>query len=142
MGKQTPEGKVKKDIDGLLKQYQCYSIKPATGGYGVSGALDYACSLKHIGFWVEAKAKNGKVSALQHHQIVQIFASDGIPVVVGPEDIEDFEGLLRMIEQHAYHGNHSMHIQLIRNTARGMCERWGVEFPDDMSGTETINVGQ
>lgn len=134
MVKQTPEGKVKKQIDALLEQYQCYSIKPATGGYGVSGALDYACNLSRLSFYIEAKAGNGKVSALQHNQILKIMESGAIAIVVGPDDMTELENILRLMEQTIYDplGNGGSTYQIARVAALHLCESWGIDFPEEI----------
>jgi len=54
----TPEGKVKKAIDELLKLYKVYKHKPVTNGLGES-ALDYHVCHRGLYAGIEAKKPGG-----------------------------------------------------------------------------------
>jgi len=56
----TPESKVKKKVDDYLKAIGAYVIKPATFGFGASGAADRVCCIGGRFVTIEVK-REGKV---------------------------------------------------------------------------------
>ena len=62
----TPEGKVKKKIDKMLKAKGVWWFKPQSGPYGSSGIPDYICCVEGRFFGIEAKSgPTKKPTALQ-----------------------------------------------------------------------------
>ena len=92
----TPEGKIKKKIDAMLKsKSNLWYFKPQAGQYGRSGVSDYIiCSYGQL-VGVEAKAdKTKKPTALQAQCMEKIEAAGGKCFVIYDEvtlnDVEDF----------------------------------------------------
>lgn len=68
----TPEGKVKKQVSTLLKQYAgCYSFMPVQNGMG-SASIDYIGSYRGRAFGIETKKPGGKPTARQEETIRQM----------------------------------------------------------------------
>ena len=92
----TPEGKIKKKIDVMLKsKSNLWYFKPQAGQYGRSGVPDYI--ICHLGLFIgiEAKAdKTKKPTALQTQCMEKIEAAGGKCFVIYDEvtlnDVEDF----------------------------------------------------
>ena len=92
----TPEGKIKKKIDAMLKsKSNLWYFKPQAGQYGRSGVPDYI--ICHLGIFItiEAKAdKTKKPTALQAQCMEKIEAAGGKAYVVYDEvtlgDVEKF----------------------------------------------------
>jgi hypothetical protein len=78
----TPEGKVKKHIREFLDKFgdDCYRYMPVPGGYGAAG-LDFHCVIKGRAFFIEAKAKDGKLTARQY-TTQRIMKNAGAPVFI------------------------------------------------------------
>lgn len=95
MSANTPEGKVKKKIDDVLKPYKAsgrlWYFKPAASQFGRAGVPDYiGCMLQSSSngdrygqfFAIEAKSAKGKVSELQVMQLTAIGEAAGVYFVV------------------------------------------------------------
>ena len=81
----TPEARVKKAVDALLKKYGAYYHKPVQNGLGAP-SLDYIGCYHGLYYAVETKALGKKPTPRQEHTIAQIEASGGkVFVVVGVE---------------------------------------------------------
>lgn len=85
----TPEGKVKAKIIAVLKarQPKLWYFMPVMGGRGVAGVPDFIGCYRGVMFGVEAKAGNGRVTALQNAQISRIRAARGHVIVVNEENV-------------------------------------------------------
>ncbi len=92
----TPEGKVKRKVSALLKQYDClFYTMPVPSGFGES-TLDYiGC---HYGrfFAIETKAAGKKPTPRQDGIIEQIRAAGGKAFVVAGD--EGFDELKRWLD--------------------------------------------
>lgn len=122
----TPENRVKKIIDNLLKDYQFIEVpgmmhkdtwpfaipdpkykilwwyKPQAGTYGRSGIPDYiGCYSGHL-FAIEAKAGGNNLTEAQRRAIVDIEKAGGTVFVVrgGPEDA-GYLGLRNWLDEQA-----------------------------------------
>lgn len=84
----TPEGKVKAGIKKILKDMGAYYSMPVMTGYGNSGTPDFLCCYKGVFFGIEAKANNGKLTALQQKAHEDIRNAGGFVFVVYPNDLE------------------------------------------------------
>ena len=74
----TPEGKVKKRATDVLKRYvTAWWFAPMTHGYGASGAPDIIGCYRGRMFWIECKARSGRVTALQDAQHARIREAGG-----------------------------------------------------------------
>ena len=78
---QTPEGKVKEEIDAYLKSLgtDCWWFKPMNMGYGKNGIPDYIICYKGFFLAPEAKRKKGgKSEAWQEDRQAEIRAAGGM----------------------------------------------------------------
>lgn len=84
----TPEGKIKKKIDAMLKgKDRVWFFKPQAGAFGKSGVPDYiVCVASHF-FSIEAKADyTRKPTALQYKAMEGITGAGGVSIVVYDDD--------------------------------------------------------
>lgn len=83
----TPEGIVKKNITAVLKHYgdRVYYFMPATHGYGRSGVSDFVGWADGRAFAIEAKAADGRLTALQLAEQNKCRAAGGYAVTVKDE---------------------------------------------------------
>ena len=98
----TPEGKIKKKIDVMLKsKSNLWYFKPQAGQYGRSGVPDYI--ICHLGLFIsiEAKAdKTKKPTALQTQCMEKIEAAGGKAYVVYDQaTLDHVESVLDMHEK-------------------------------------------
>lgn len=93
------EEKVKK----FLKEQDCWFIKYwGGGGYTKAGIPDLLVCCNGFFLGIELKASNGKPSELQLYQIKEIIKSNGIGVVLYPEQFEQFKKFIeRLNDYHA-----------------------------------------
>ncbi len=90
----TPEGKVKKSVQDVLKRYGAYFFTPATGGYGTSGLPDIVACYKGRFLGIECKAGKNRTSAMQEHQLNSITKAGGAALVVYENNIQDVVRIL------------------------------------------------
>ncbi len=109
MSANTPEGKVKKKIDAILKPYkasgQLWYTKTAGSMFGTNGVPDYVCNLRDgpyvegsyqsTFFTIEAKAGKGEPTALQEAQMEAIEKSGGFALVINEKNLDVLEAFLR-----------------------------------------------
>ena len=96
---QTPEGKVKYQIDKVLKACgpQLYSFKPVQAGYGAP-ALDYHCCYHGVAFFIEAKAPGKKPTKRQNMTMEKIgWAGGKIFIIDGAEGVAELARWLEMV---------------------------------------------
>jgi len=77
----TPEGKVKSQVDVLLKEMAAYYLKPVQNGMGAP-ALDYHGVHRGLAFVIETKAKGKRPSPRQVNTIRRIAAAGGSCFVI------------------------------------------------------------
>lgn len=63
----TPEGRVKRRVKQLLKQYGVWYFMPVPCGYGTAGIPDFVCCYRGLFFGIETKAP-GRKSAVTPRQ--------------------------------------------------------------------------
>lgn len=97
----TPEGKVKKKVSAVLKQYGAYYHMPVQSGYGAV-ALDYhVCHHGHYA-GIETKAPGKKPTKLQQQVMEEIELAGGeVFLIADKEGVERLEGWLREISNAA-----------------------------------------
>ena len=79
----TPEGKIKKNTDKMLKELGVWYFKPQSGPYGPSGIPDYICCVRGLIMGIEAKSgPTKKPTALQQQCMNKIVAAGGTCFVV------------------------------------------------------------
>ena len=93
----TPEAKVKAKIKAILKAYNIYYAMPIGTGYGNSGVPDFLCCVNGKFLAIEAKAGNGKTTALQEKNIAQILEAGGFAIVVNETTLEQLQGLIKYV---------------------------------------------
>jgi Holliday junction resolvase len=93
----TPEGKVKKQVTAILKQYGAYYFSPVTGGFGASGVPDIIACYKGRFIAIECKAGNNKPTALQLKNIDDIDRQGGITAVINEDNIWTVERFLKYL---------------------------------------------
>ena len=87
----TPEAKVKAKIKAILKAHNIYYAMPIGTGYGNSGVPDFLCCVNGKFLAIEAKAGNGKTTALQQKNLERIKESGGITAVIYETNIAYLE---------------------------------------------------
>lgn len=92
----TPEGKVKAQIDKLLKAYKVWYFKPVNNGMAMSGVLDYICCMPDGHFLgIEAKADaKSKVTELQKLRIDEIREHNGTAMVIHAGNLDELHMFL------------------------------------------------
>lgn len=96
---QTPEGKVKAKVDKILAKFNCYCVKPVTGGYGSSGVPDILVLLDGKFIGIECKAGKGEPTLLQIHHLKQIVANGGYSMIINETNLPQLEEVLCKIQQ-------------------------------------------
>ena len=94
----TPEGKVKKKVQQILKDRGAYYFSPVTGGFGRSGIPDIIVCYKGNFVAIECKAGYNKPTALQEAEMKKINNAQGVAIWVNQDTIEDVTKLLDTIE--------------------------------------------
>ena len=74
----TPEGYVKSDVDKYLKALKAYVIKPATFGFGASGAPDRCCCIAGRFVGIEIKREGAIPTPVQKLRMDTIRRAGGI----------------------------------------------------------------
>ena len=89
----TPEGRVKKVVVKLLREYEAYWFCPVQNGMGKPG-LDFHCCHHGVAFFIETKAAGKRPTARQAICIRDIQRADGIVFVIdGTDDTDTYEVL-------------------------------------------------
>ena len=91
----TPEGKVKKKVAELLKQYDAYYFFPAMGAFGRAGIPDIVGCYRGRFFAVECKAGKGKTTAIQEAEIKKIQGAKGCAFVINEDNMDLLEIYLK-----------------------------------------------
>lgn len=94
---QTPEAKVKAKIKAILKEHNVYYAMPIGTGYGNSGVPDFLCCVNGYFVAIEAKAGNGKPTALQQKNLDQISKAEGFAMVVRENNLDTLKELITVL---------------------------------------------
>ncbi len=90
----TPEARVKKNIRKILEESKTYFAMPIGTGYGNSGVPDFlVCHNGHF-IGIEAKAGDGKTTALQDMNLQKIRDAGGATLVVNEHNLDELRRLL------------------------------------------------
>lgn len=84
------ENKVKE----FLTKYQIWHLKTWSNGIQRKGVPDLLVCCNGFFIGVELKAKNGKPSDLQKWNIRKIRESNGLAIVLYPENFDDFKNMI------------------------------------------------
>ena len=93
----TLEAAVKAKIKAILKAHGAYYAMPIGTGYGNSGVPDFLCCVQGHFLAIEAKAGNGKTTALQDKHLKQIKVQGGTALVVNEGNLPDLALLLEQL---------------------------------------------
>lgn len=97
----TPEGKVKKKVVAILKEFDTYYFYPRTGGYGRSGVPDIVGCYHGRFFGIECKAGDNKPTPLQQKNLDDISKRGGLVLVINETNIDEVRRCLIRIWQDA-----------------------------------------
>jgi len=93
----TPEGKVKKKVQQILKDRGAYYFSPVTGGFGRSGVPDIVACFHGRFIGIECKAGNNEPTALQLKNLADIKTAGGVDLVINEENIDLLVATLKLI---------------------------------------------
>ncbi len=102
----TPEGKVKKKVNEMLKAFgaDCYRFMPVQTGYG-SPALDYLLCFKGRFITIETKAPGKKLTPLQESTKAAMEVAGALVLIVdSDESLNDARKILCKIARQDYIG--------------------------------------
>jgi Holliday junction resolvase len=89
----TPEKRVKRAVEVMLKNMDVYYFFPPANGYGRSGIPDIICCVNGRFLAIECKAGGNKPTPLQIREIGIIRRAGGVAIVAN----ETNHGLLREV---------------------------------------------
>lgn len=91
----TPESKVKRVVDAMLKAYGAFNYTPTTAGYGRSGFFDRLVLLKGVPIGVELKATADDMpTRLQTQNALDWFESGGAVLCIHKDNIDELRAYL------------------------------------------------
>lgn len=93
----TPEGKIKKKVQQVLKDRGAYYFTPVTGGFGRSGVPDIVACFHGRFIGIECKAGNNKPTALQLKNLDDIEKAGGVGLVINEANVDSLVGILKLI---------------------------------------------
>ncbi len=93
----TPEGKVKKKVQQILKDRGAYYFSPVTGGFGRSGVPDIVVCFHGRFVGIECKAGNNQPTALQQKNLDDIEKAGGVALVINEANVDSLVGILKLI---------------------------------------------
>ena len=92
----TPEAKVKDQIKKILNEHNIYYAMPHGAGFGNAGVPDFLCCWKGKFLAIEAKAKDGAITALQDKNLDEIDKAGGVTWVINETNIYVFAAFLKL----------------------------------------------
>lgn len=93
----TPEGKVKKKVQQILKDRGAYYFSPVTGGFGRSGVPDIVACYHGRFIGIECKAGSNKPTALQLKNLEDIKQAGGVDLVINEDNIDLLVATMKLI---------------------------------------------
>ena len=90
----TAEVKIKKRIRKILEESKTYFAMPIGTGYGNSGVPDFLVCHNGRFIGIEAKAGDGKTTALQDMNLQKIRDAGGKALVVNEHNLSELQELL------------------------------------------------
>jgi hypothetical protein len=94
----TPEGRVKKDVKGILKDHGAFYFMPVSNGMGVMGISDFICVVPPRGriLVIEVKADaSKKPTALQEIFMTCVVKCGGLAIVVHNTNLHELTAVLK-----------------------------------------------
>lgn len=93
----TPEGKVKKKVQQILKDRGAYYFSPVTGGFGRSGVPDIVACYHGKFIGIECKAGNNKPTALQLKNLDEITKAGGTSLVINEDNVDLLVATMKLL---------------------------------------------
>ena len=93
----TPEGKVKKKVQQILKDRGAYYFSPVTGGFGRSGVPDIVACFHGRFIGIECKVGSNKPTALQLKNLADIETAGGVSLVINEDNVDLLVATLKLI---------------------------------------------
>lgn len=93
----TPEGRVKAQVDRILKRHNVWYFKPVSNGMGKHGIPDYICCIPPRGRMLAVECKGDSSlhpTALQQVQLDEISNHGGITFVATPDTVAALDVML------------------------------------------------
>ena len=82
-------------VKAFLKEQGCWYVKYwGGGGYTRAGVPDLLVCCEGVFLGVELKAKDGRPSELQIHELQKIRAAGGLAILLYPDDLTAFKNLI------------------------------------------------
>ena len=100
----TPEKRVKRAVEAMLKSMGVYYFFPPANGYGRSGIPDIICCANGYFLAIECKAGGNKPTPLQIREIENIRLAGGVAVVANETNYELLREVLGSIIKRKSHG--------------------------------------
>lgn len=93
----TPEAKVKKKVQTILKDRGAYYFTPVTGGFGRSGVPDIVACYHGKFIGIECKAGNNKPTALQTKNLEEIQKAGGVSLVINEDNVDLLVATMKLL---------------------------------------------
>lgn len=90
----TAESAVKAQIRKILKVTKAYYAMPMGSGYGNAGVPDFLVCHKGRFIAIEAKAGNGKTTALQDRNLAEIVMAGGVALVINEHNLDELREMM------------------------------------------------
>ena len=100
----TPEKRVKRAVEAMLKSMGVYYFFPPANGYGRSGIPDIICCVNGYFVAIECKAGGNKPTPLQVREIENIRLAGGVAVVANETNYELLRDVVGSIMERKPHG--------------------------------------
>lgn len=134
MSRKTPEGKVKAEIDTVLKRYPAYLVNPATWGMGESGHSDkLVCMFGHF-IAIEAKAGRNRPTELQRGKLREVWAAGGSACVINENNLDALASLIDVLAEDYRAGKRSKAVVIqpdFVDIFQDIISLRSEDFPDD-----------
>lgn len=96
----TPERRVKKEVEKVLDANDVYYFYPSTHGYGRSGVPDIIACVAGKFLAIETKAAGKEATALQKREMKRIHDAGGVALeICGLEEVPVVLGWVRLLQR-------------------------------------------
>lgn len=97
----TPEGKVKRAVRALLREFNVNYVKtPTTAGYGSSGDFDIRCVFHGVSVGIETKATDKDMpTRLQTKNAVEHYEAGGVSMCIHKTNVTALRMLLTRLQR-------------------------------------------
>lgn len=91
----TPESKVKAKVKKVLEQLGAYYAMPIGTGFGNAGVPDFLVCYQGRFIGIECKAGGNTPTKLQEYNMVRIWKSGGVAIVVNEDNVDNLSQSIR-----------------------------------------------